>query len=184
MKLILASASPRRKELLKKITTSFDIEVADVDERILDLPPKDLAAEESKLKAYAVYSLHPDCAILACDTIVVLDNKVLGKPTSREDAFRMLKEEQGKEQIVLSGYTFINKDVEITRTVKTHVFFNALTDVKINDYIDRFKPFDKAGSYGIQDDYPLISHIEGSFDNVMGLPVEDIKKRVGHLLAK
>ena len=171
---ILASGSPRRKELLKKVIHEFTIIVPDVDERILHLPAKDLAAEESRLKAYAISARYPDDEVLACDTIVVLDGEVLGKPQDEAEAFDMLKRQSGKKQTVLSGYTYIGKGKEITRTVATDVYFNVLSDELIRDYIEKKKPLDKAGAYGIQDGYPLIHHIEGSFDNVMGLPTEDL----------
>ena len=176
--LILASSSPRRKELLKKLCKSFTIVSPEVDERALDLPAKDLAAEESKTKAYAVASLYPEDEILSCDTIVVLDGEVLGKPLNKENAIKMLKKQSGKKQVVLSAYTYIGHGKEITRTVATSVYFNELSDELIEDYVEKKKPFDKAGAYGIQDGYPLIHHIEGSYDNVMGLPTEDIAAHV------
>lgn len=180
---ILASASPRRKQLLKKFIQDFEIIVADVDERVLDscISPSMLALEESKLKAYSVYSLHPDDEVLAVDTIVLLNGKVLGKPKDEEDAFRMLKEQSGKKQEVISGYTYISKDREINRSVTTVVYFSSLSDEEIWNYIRKYKPLDKAGAYGIQDEAGLIEKIEGSYDNVMGLPTEDIKE---HLFAK
>ncbi len=176
--LILASASPRRKELLKKLIKSFVIIPAEIDERVLDLPPKDLAAEESKTKAYAIAASHPNDEVLSCDTIVVLDGEILGKPSSPEEARAMLKKESGRKQIVLSAYTYIGQGKEITRTVATAVYFNVLSDELIDQYIKEKRPFDKAGAYGIQDGYPLVNHIEGSYDNVMGLPTEDIASHV------
>lgn len=181
---ILASGSPRRKQLLHKLLSDFEIIVPSVDESILNLPAKDLPLEESRMKAYAVFALHPLDQVLACDTVVVLNNQVLGKPKSEQEAFEMLKAEQGKKQVVLSGYTYIDKDFEISRTVKTDVYFRPLSDEQIWEYIRIHKPLDKAGSYGIQDDYPLIDHIEGSFDNVMGLPTEDLAVRLRRILAK
>ncbi len=177
---ILASASPRRKELLRKLIDSFEIIVPNIDERAIDgsFSPSDLAKEESRLKAYAILSLHPNDEILACDTIVVLDGKILEKPKNPAEAARMLSFESGKRQIVLSGYTYIGKGREISRTVSTEVYFNDLSKKQIEEYINLYRPFDKAGSYGIQDDYPLIKKIVGSYDNVMGLPTEDIKKHV------
>lgn len=172
--LILASSSPRRKLLLKKVCEDFSVVSPDYDERSLSLPPETLALEESKMKAYAVFSSHPHDEILACDTIVVLDGDVLGKPKDEEDAIRMLSLEQGKAQVVLSGYTYLREGKEISRTVATKVIFNRLTPSQISEYVQTKKPLDKAGAYGIQDDYPLISFIEGSFDNVMGLPTEDL----------
>lgn len=173
--LILASSSPRRKELLKKITPSFTVVKPEVDERILDIDPKDLAAEESKQKAYYVHALYPNDQVLSCDTIVVLEGEVLGKPVDEADAIKMLKKQSGKKQVVLSGYTYIDGDKQITRTVRTLVYFNILSDSLIEEYVKTKKPLDKAGAYGIQDGYPLVNHIEGSFDNVMGFPTEDIK---------
>lgn len=171
---ILASSSPRRQELLKKVIKDFVIIVPEVDERLLHLPPKDLAAEESKMKAYAISSKYPYDEVLACDTIVVLQGKILGKPASKEEAFQMLRMQSGKKQAVLSGYTYIGRGREITRTIATEVYFNELSDELIRDYIEKKMPLDKAGAYGIQDGYPLIDHIDGSFDNVMGLPTEDL----------
>ena len=178
---ILASSSPRRKELLAKLIKDYTIIVPNVDERSLDLPPNELAAEESKLKAYAISALYPNDEVLACDTIVVLDDKILGKPADEEDAKRMLRAQSGKRQIVLSGYTYIGKGKEITRTVATEVYFKELSDELIEDYVQNKKPLDKAGAYGIQDGYPLVDHIEGSYDNVMGLPTEDIARHVFNL---
>ena len=90
----------------------------------------------------------------------------------------MLEKESGRRQIVLSGYTYIGKGREISRTVATEVYFNKLSLEQIKDYVTRFTPFDKAGSYGIQDGFPLIEKIVGSYDNVMGLPTEDIKAHI------
>ena len=175
---ILASGSPRRKQLLAKLIPEFTIIVPDVDESLLHVNPKDLPAEESKAKAYAVAASHPDDEILACDTVVVLDGEVLGKPKDAEDAKAMLRHESGRKQIVLSGYTYIGKGREITRTVATEVYFNELSDELIEQYVQEKRPLDKAGAYGIQDGYPLVARIEGSYDNVMGLPTEDIAKHV------
>ncbi len=171
---ILASSSPRRKEILAKLVPSFEIIVPDIDESILDLPPKDLALEESKAKAYTISSKYPSDEILACDTVVIYANKALGKPHNKENAIAMLKMLNGKKHIVTSGYTYIGNGKEINRTVSTEVYFNELSDTQIEEYVNKFKPFDKAGSYGIQDDYPLIKEIKGSYYNVMGLPIEDI----------
>jgi septum formation protein len=178
--LILASASPRRKELLTKITSSFTVIPAKVDERLLDgsLSPKDLPLEESRLKAYNLFSFYPHDEVLAVDTIVILHDQVLGKPKNKEDAIKMLTLEAGQKQIVLSGYTYLSPFQEVSRSVSTLVYFNPLSKEQIEEYVNKFKPFDKAGGYGIQDDFPLINHIEGSYDNVMGLPVEDLKQHV------
>lgn len=178
--LILASSSPRRKELLKKLISNFTVIVPNIDERAIDssMDPKDLPAEESRLKAYAIHALYPNDEVLACDTIVILDGKILGKPLTEEAAVAMLEKESGKRQVVLSGYTYISPQKEITRTVMTAVYFNFLTHEQIVDYVKKYQPLTKAGGYGIQDEDGLINRIEGSYDNVMGLPTEDIKAHV------
>ena len=178
---ILASSSPRRKQLLAKIIPDFEILVPEIDESLLHIPAADLPAQESKAKAYAIAASHPDDEILACDTIVVLDGVALGKPADIEDAKRMLRNESGRKQIVLSGYTYIGFGHEITRTVATEVYFNELSDELIDAYVQEKRPLDKAGAYGIQDGYPLIAKIVGSFDNVMGLPTEDIAAHINPL---
>ena len=175
---ILASGSPRRKELLAKIIPEFTIIVPNVDESLLHIPAKDLPAEESKAKAYAIAATHPNDEVLSCDTIVVLDGEALGKPKDEMDAMAMLRNESGRKQIVLSGYTYIGFGHEITRTVATEVYFNQLSDELIAQYVKEKRPLDKAGAYGIQDGYPLIDRIVGSFDNVMGLPTEDIAAHI------
>jgi|LAHS01.1.fsa_nt_gb septum formation protein len=174
--LILASGSPRRKELLKKITPSFTVIVPDIDERSIDssVDPKDLPEEESRLKAYTVHALYPNDQVLACDTVVILDGEILGKPHSEEEAVQMLLKQSGKKQIVLSGYTYISPTREVTRSVSTAVYFNKLTEEEIRAYVKKYQPLDKAGAYGIQDEAGLINRIEGSYDNVMGFPSEDI----------
>ena len=177
--IILASESPRRRELIKKITNDFTVIPSNVDESLLHIAPHDLPAELSKLKAYSVFSKYPNDEVLACDTVVILDGQLMGKPKNKKEAFEMLSKLSNKKHVVISGYTYISKDKEITRTVRTYVYFNKLSDELINKYIESGSPMDKAGAYGIQDqDYNLVNHIEGDFDNVIGLPVEDIKKHV------
>lgn len=176
--LILASSSPRRKELLQLITKDFVVDAPHVEEKDLQVSPEQTPLQESKMKAYAALQAHQHDEILACDTVVILSNRVLGKPKDREAAINMLLAQSGKKQVVVSGYTYIGKGREITRSVATTVYFNKLTREQIEEYVDRFRPFDKAGAYGIQDDYPLIERIEGSYYNVMGLPVEDIKAHI------
>lgn len=176
--LILASSSPRRKQLLQLITKDFVVDAPHVEEKDLQVSPEQTPLQESKMKAYAALQAHQHDEILACDTVVILSNRVLGKPKDREAAINMLLAQSGKKQVVVSGYTYIGKGREITRSVATAVYFNKLTREQIEEYVDRFRPFDKAGAYGIQDDYPLIERIEGSYYNVMGLPVEDIKAHI------
>ena len=174
--IILASASPRRKELIKMLTNDFIVIPSDVDESIIHTEPHALPSELSKLKAYSIFSSYPNDTVIACDTIVILDGKIMGKPKSKEDAKRMLQELSNRKHVVISGYTYINKEKEITRTVRTYVYFNKLSEETIDAYIKSGSPMDKAGAYGIQDEeFNLVNHIEGSFYNVVGFPVEDIK---------
>lgn len=175
--IILASESPRRKELIKKIVKDFTVIPANVDESSIHVPASDLPGELSKLKAYDVFNKYPNDTVLACDTIVVLNGEVMGKPHTKEKAREMLHKLSGKRHVVISGYTLVSKEREITRTVRTYVYFNNLSDELIEKYIESSSPMDKAGAYGIQDkEFDLVNHIEGDFDNVIGLPVDDIKK--------
>ena len=174
--LILASQSPRRKELLKLIVPDFKIIPADVDEHV-HVAPEELPAAASKLKAEAIKKDHPNDDVLGCDTVVIIDGELLGKPKDEEDAFNMLRKLSGKKHVVISGYTYIKGNKTITRSVKTYVYFNKLSDELIYRYIKSGSPMDKAGAYGIQDkEFNLVHHIEGSLYNVIGLPVEDIKE--------
>lgn len=174
---ILASKSPRRQELLKKIVPSFDIIVPNIDENILISIPSDTAKIISKLKAYKIFQAYPEATVLACDTIVVIDDLLLGKPKDKEDAKRMLRLLSGRKHHVISGFTLVSPTFEINRNVVTEVYFNELSDAQIDAYIESGSPFDKAGAYGIQDEsYKLVRSINGSYYNVMGLPVEDLQK--------
>ena len=176
--LILASKSPRRKELIKKITNEeIQIIPSNIDESKTHAPAEELPGVLSKLKAQDIFSSHPNDKILACDTIVVLDGEIMGKPHTIENAKIMLKKLSGKKHLVISGWTLINKEKSITRCVQTEVYFNVLSDELIDRYIATGSPMDKAGAYGIQDkEFKLVSHINGSMDNVIGLPTEDIIK--------
>ncbi|HOC80441.1 MAG TPA: Maf family protein [Bacilli bacterium] len=174
--LILASKSPRRKELLSKICRDFVIINPEINENESRQHPHEHPLDVSRLKAYRVFQNHPEDDVLACDTVVIINEEILGKPRDEQEAYQMLRKLSGKRHIVLSGYTFINKYREINRTVKTEVYFNVLDDELIKQYIKTGSPLDKAGAYGIQDGFLLVDHIIGSFDNVMGFPSEDIAK--------
>lgn len=177
--IILASNSPRRKELLAGIDVNFDVRVIpDIDESYpASLPTKDIAEYISRKKA-AVYrqQMAADELIITADTIVVLDSEVMGKPHDEADASRMLRELSGRTHQVITGVTLTTTDRQQSFSVETDVSFKSLTDEEINYYIQHYKPFDKAGAYGIQE---WIGHIgvtamKGSYFNVMGLPVQRI----------
>lgn len=177
--IILASNSPRRKELLAGIDVNFDVRVIrDIDESYpASLPTKDIAEYISRKKA-TVYrqKMASDELIITADTIVVLDSEVMGKPHDEADASRMLHELSGRTHQVITGVTLTTIDRQRSFSVETDVTFKSLTDEEINYYIQHYKPFDKAGAYGIQE---WIGHIgvtalKGSYFNVMGLPVQRI----------
>lgn len=176
--LILASGSPRRKELLAEITSEFTVVPSDYEEDMtLKMDPMHLALHLSEGKAQEVAKHFPDAIIIAADTFVVVDDKVLGKPKDLEDAKQMLKKESGKAQIVITGFTILDSTThkKIQKAVQSKVFMKELTDEQINDYVTTHNVLDKSGSYAIQEiGDTFVEKIEGSFTNIMGLPVEEI----------
>ncbi len=183
--MILASNSPRRKTLLKEILDEdFLIIPSKVDESLLSTTPANTAKELSKLKAYDVFKDYPNDRVLSADTVVIFKGEIFGKPKDEKDAKMMLKKLSGNSHVVISAYTFLSKEVEITRSVKTIVYFNKLSDELIDEYVKSKAPLDKAGAYGIQDNknFPLVDRIEGSLSNVIGLPIEDIKSHLKNYL--
>ena len=175
--LILASKSPRRQQLLADLGLEFSIKVKDTDE----IYPDDLAKEKvpeylAKLKAEAFLGELNDEILITSDTIVLLENEILGKPKDREDAFLMLKKLSGKMHLVITGVCLLSTAKEACFSDVTKVYFKPISDEEIRYYLDRFKPYDKAGSYGIQEwiGMTAIEKIEGSYFNVMGLPVHRV----------
>ena len=172
---ILASGSPRRKQLLNQIGLEFTVIPSDVDEDFtLDLPPEAFTEHWAREKAKSVAKIHPDSLIVGADTIVVLDGNILGKPKDKKDSFNMLHSLSGKTHEVITGVSFISLEQELDHTFneRTFVSFNTLSDRDINSYIDIYNPLDKAGSYGIQDWFSVHIHrVEGCYYNVMGLPL-------------
>ena len=172
MSLVLASASPRRKELLGLFRIPFEIRVADIDEAMdPDKAPYDEVARVSRLKAKAVPAGEDD-TVIAADTIVVCQGKVLGKPKDGEDAKRMLRLLSGRDHQVMTGVTVLRGARCETFTEVTDLHFRDLTDKEIDDYVATGEPMDKAGSYGIQGGAALFcERLVGDYYNVMGLPV-------------
>ena len=181
MKLILASQSPRRRELLGLFRIPFEIRVADIDEA-MD-PAKsafDEVARVSRLKAQAIVRDAGD-VVIAADTIVVCQGKVLGKPHSEEEAKQMLSLLSGRDHQVMTGCTVLRDDKRVTFTEITDLHFKALSEKEITDYVNSGEPMDKAGSYGIQGGAALFcERIDGDYYNVVGLPV----CRLGQVLAE
>ena len=180
--IILASQSPRRKELLQKHDIAFSVFVTDTDETVTEkMTPSRLVQELSYRKAQsaAEHFKGQETLIVAADTVVALGNEIFGKPKDKEDAFRMLFALSGKAHSVFTGVclAFLNqKEVQYESLVcETKVYFKALTNEEIQQYILTGEPFDKAGSYAIQGiASQFVEKIEGDYDNVVGLPVEAI----------
>ena len=172
MNLILASQSPRRRELLGLMGHPFLVRVADIDETMDEtLPPYDEVARVSRLKALAVARKNEDI-VVAADTIVVCGGTVLGKPRDEKDAFRMLKMLSGRDHQVMTGMTVVRGEETVTVTEVTDIHFRPLLDEEITAYVRSGEPMDKAGSYGIQGGAALFAtHLNGDYYNVMGLPV-------------
>lgn len=174
--IILASQSPRRRELLKYITNDFEVKTANVDETLENGISPDKAVEYlSKIKA-GPFKNGVD-TIIGADTVVSIDGKILGKPKDKADAFAMIKELSGREHSVFTGVTVICKNEEKTFSVETKVKFFDLSDDEINTYIATGEPFDKAGAYGIQGfGSLLVEKIDGDYFNVVGLPVSTLNR--------
>ncbi|MDY5078064.1 MAG: Maf-like protein [Bacteroidaceae bacterium] len=174
-RIILASNSPRRRELLAGLDIDFEVRVKeDIGE---DYPPH-LSMEEipqyiSRVKSEA-YSLEPDELIITADTIVWTDNRVLGKPTSAIEAQKMLQRLSGKTHQVVTGVTLATTEWSTSFASVTDVTFASLSDEEIRYYVDRYAPMDKAGAYGVQEwiGYVGVTRLAGSYFNVMGLPVQ------------
>jgi septum formation protein len=181
-RIILASASPRRKQLLEWAEISFDQEPSDDDELVPDeLPVSEIPVLLASRKAALVRKrLETERIILAADTIVVLDQQMLGKPTDRADAIRMLTLLSGRVHQVITGVSITDTKKEILFSESTRVRFHPLTLSAIEHYIDRYRPFDKAGAYAIQEWIGVtgIHSIDGDFYNVMGLPVSRVLKEL------
>jgi len=177
--IILASASPRRAQLLKEMGLEFEVKPKHVDEIIpKNLSPKEIAEYLSKLKAdaFSEKEIGVKTLIITADTIVALKQEILGKPVDRLDAVQILKKLSGKSHKVITGVTLRSLLKQRTFSVKTEVDFKNLTDKEIDYYINAYKPYDKAGAYGIQEwiGHAAIEKINGSYFNVMGLPTHKL----------
>ena len=173
--LILASNSPRRKELLANTGMAFKVSTQAVEESIPDfIQPLDTAGFLAQLKSAAYTDLAEKAIIITADTVVIQNNQVFGKPESFEEAVTMLTQLSGKWHEVITGVCIRHKGDCDTFSVSTKVLFDTLTPAEINYYIENYKPYDKAGAYGIQEwiGHIGIKHIEGSYYNVMGLPIQ------------
>ena len=177
-KLILASASPRRQQLMKDAGFTFEVWLKNVEEKY----PQELHWENvpeylSKVKASAFREeLKAEEVLITADTVVCIHDRILGKPADRKEAISMLQELSGNRHLVVTGVSVTTRTEQLSFSSRTDVFFKRLSNEEIEFYVDTYKPFDKAGAYGIQEwiGYIGIERIEGSFYNVMGLPIQKL----------
>lgn len=174
--LILASKSPRRSQLLREAGFDFTVQTFDVDESFpADMPCEDVAPWLARRKAQAAaHLIHDKEIILSADSVVILDNRIFNKPEDEAEAFGMLRALSGRQHLVVTGVCLLSKEREVVTAGHSKVWFAPLSDEEIRYYITTWQPFDKAGSYGAQDwiGHCKITRIEGTFQNVMGLPVD------------
>ena len=187
MEIILGSASPRRKELLKQMGFEFQISVSQVDEKYeSSMPAVDVAPYLAQLKANALKeSITADQLLICCDTVVIENNQILGKPINENEAIQTLQRLSGKKHQVMSAVCMVYNNQIISFKETTEIEFKVLSLEEIEHYIKTYEPYDKAGSYGIQE---WISHIgalriEGSYTNVMGLPTHRLYQEIKKLKA-
>ena len=178
-RIILGSGSPRRRELLAGLDVDFTVDTANTfEESVPDgARPEDVPLLMSEGKSHGFHRpLEDDELLITADTVVIVDSRVLGKPHGREQAIEMLRELSGREHEVVSAVTFRSTAKELSVKDSTKVFVSPLSDEEITYYVDTYRPFDKAGGYGIQEwlGFAAIGRIEGSFYNVMGFPVHRV----------
>lgn len=182
-KVLLASNSPRRKELLQGIDIDFEIKVLpDIDESYPATLPVEEVAEfiaEKKASSYT-NNLKEDELLITADTVVILDGAIFGKPNNKEEANAMLNALSGKAHRVISGVCLATLEKQVSFSVTSEVLFSELSSEEIEYYIDRYSPFDKAGSYGIQEwiGYIGVEHLSGSYFNIMGLPIQRLYREL------
>lgn len=180
--IILASKSPRRQHMLKDLGLNFEIQTKETEETY----PSDMEVEQipiylAEQKALAFKNeIKDNELIITADTIVAKDEEVLGKPSDRQHAEEMLYKLSGRSHRVISGVSLYTKEKMVSFNCITNVFFKSLTEEEINYYLDTYKPFDKAGAYGIQEwiGYIGVERVEGSFYNVVGLPIQQLYKHL------
>jgi len=182
-RVVLASQSPRRKQLLEWAEVPFDVIVRSTDEQFPPgMPVEEIPVHIAREKALAVqrcdeYRLYkPNATIVAADTVVVLENNIIGKPKDREDAIDILNSLSGKKHLVITGVVILHDGEETAFADTTEVWFHPVTTGEIAFYVDKYRPFDKAGAYAIQEWIGVtgIKRINGDFYNVMGLPVSRV----------
>ena len=185
-RLILASASPRRRELLQDLSYPFDIVTANCEEYVDHSLPIASAIEQIACrKALTVWEQHPEAVVLGADTMVCYENQAMGKPENRKDAYRMLKQLSGKTHTVVSGVASVWKGKAELFHEETSVTFYELDEELLNRYLDSSEPYDKAGAYGIQGMGKLfVRELHGDYFNVMGLPIAAVYRHLKAYLEK
>jgi septum formation protein len=186
-KVILASGSPRRQQYLKELNVDFEVRLKDVEEVYPDyLTAGDITDYLAELKAAAFGEVKKDEILITSDTIVWHEGRALGKPKDYNDAFAMLQSLSGKTHEVITSVCIRNGENTKLFNETTQVTFNALSDEEIKYYLDNYKPFDKAGAYGIQEWIGLvaIARVEGSYNNVVGLPVDKLYRHLANFAIK
>jgi septum formation protein len=177
-RIVLASKSPRRKELLTELGLSFDVQTFDTDESYpAEMPVGEVPVFLAEQKARPFESsIDDEMLVITADTIVHIEGEILGKPADYDDAFRMLSLLSGKWHQVATGVCIVTKQKKVSFTSQTNVLFKHLTNEEIDYYITNYKPYDKAGAYGIQEwiGFIAVEQIKGSYFNVMGLPVQHL----------
>lgn len=185
-RIILASRSPRRQQLLREMGLRFDVVIREFDESYPgDLTGREIAEYISSRKAQSFKNeISSDEIVITADTVVWCDKQVLGKPVDTEDAIRMLKEISGNTHEVITAVSIIAKGKEVTFSESTKVTFEEMSSEEIMYYAENYRPFDKAGAYGIQEWIGIIacSHIDGSYFNVVGLPVQRLYSELKNLV--
>lgn len=177
-KIILASTSPRRKQILKNAGIDFEIHASSFDEKLKSQDFSEEIAENFALnKAKDISEKFPDDIVISADTVVVFDNKIFMKPKDKKDAFCMLKTLSGKTHFVQTSICMLYAGKKLLKSVKTFVTFKELSDELINYYIEKFNPLDKAGAYGIQE-LPdgFVESVDGDFENVIGISSSVVKE--------
>ncbi len=180
MRIVLASASPRRKELMKLIAENFEVIASNADESKVNCSDiKNTACELAQLKAESVAKQNPDALVIGADTVVRHDSMILGKPCSAKEVRKMLKSLSGKSHFVDTGVCIIFKGEKISFTNTTQVEFYNISDEEIDCYIASGEPFDKAGAYGIQGKASVfVKSLNGDYFNVVGLPVAELYHKI------
>ena len=185
IKYLLASQSPRRAELVRYITDEFEILPSDCDETVPDgIEPEEIPELLAARKALSVSRLKKDRLVIGCDTVVIIDGVILGKPHTPDRAISMLKTLSGRTHTVVSGVCICYKGKTMSFSQKTLVSFYELSEEEIRDYVQSCKPLDKAGAYGIQNKGGLfVREISGDYYNIVGLPVARLKREIDKLVS-